>query len=289
MHLFFILSLTASVFINFIVSSEDDCDRYNKGVDLWIKDYKSKPDFDPSNCENFGIKHLSRLGKTKLVKELLANKNIEPGAEDNYALYHASKNGHTEIVKALLADPRVEPRNIGDGPLQWAVFNGHHEIVRHLMKHPQVDAAEMDYAILQWAHENISLLKQILQELEVPEENLPSFRAALYDLLEDAVVTGNKELTEVLLNDPRSDPNGLIKLATTYDFTDVLLLILDDPRLNLSEEEFVEVRKYFKNTEHYGKLKKHDWYKELKAKTEGILPKIGRLVRGEQNRQYDEE
>ena len=84
-----------------------------------------------------------RSGNLNKVKKLLKDSRVDPSDGDNYAIRHSSGNGYIEVVRELLKDSRVDPSAMSNYAIRLSSRNGHLDVVRELIKDPRINKHEL--------------------------------------------------------------------------------------------------------------------------------------------------
>ena len=193
-----------------------------------IKTLLKDPKVDPSASNNVSIRNACHDGDLEIVKLLLSDPRVDPSASNNASIRNACKNGHLEIVKLLLKDPRVDPSAYSNEAIRNACKNGNLEIVKLLLKDPRVDPSDTaDIASrLACSNNHIDVVKILLEHPKVNPNNL----------ILSAVEKGSVEMVKLLLSKENIDPsynnNLALKQAVRYDYSDILILLLRDRRID---------------------------------------------------------
>lgn len=108
----------------------------------------------------------------ELYKCLLKSK-IDPSDDNNYIIRHASAGGYPEIVRLLLKDERVDPTIYDNAPFRCAATNGHYEVVKILLKDDRVDPTACNNYALRYAYKNgyDDIVKILLEDERVKGSN----------------------------------------------------------------------------------------------------------------------
>ena len=263
---------------------------------------------DPSARSNYCVAYASEKGHLEVVKLLLADPRVDPSDDKNEALIQAARNGHLEVVKLLLADPRdwalvqsavgsssvyrtelakansSRPRVNPNAEKNKAIFlaseNKHSEVVRLLLKrchlsdflfihdllrrdHIQIvkilleKPLNLDFylrnRIFDWAssYGHLEIVKSLLnrsKELSID----PSFDKN--SAIRSASEKGHSEVVKLLLADPRVDPsdkhNDAIRSASEKGHSEVVKLLLADPRVDPSADKNSAIRSASQNNEY---------------------------------------
>jgi ankyrin repeat protein len=172
---------------------------------------------------------------------------LEKGAEVDWkgwngktALWEGASGGHGAVVKLLLKNgAEVDSKNIsGETPLSDAAFKGHQAVVKLLLKNgAEVEFDNNGRTRLFWVaiNANKDVAKLLLEngaEVELKDNNGRT-------LLSWAASHGREAMIELLLSDPRVDPeakdnNGRTPLswAASRGYEAVIKLLLSDPRVD---------------------------------------------------------
>jgi ankyrin repeat protein len=120
--------------------------------------------------------------------------------DGNNAIVHAARNGHLDIVERFLEDERVNPAAYSNEALAMAATGGHSTVVARLLKNERVKSSK---------------------------ESCP---------LTVAVINGNLDIVDMLLNDSKIDPgkNESIILASQHNYLNILNRLLQDHRVDPS-------------------------------------------------------
>ena len=126
-----------------------------------------------------------------------------PHANDNKAIRIASEHGNADLVRLLLADPRVDPTAHNNEAIRAASHNGYTYVVKLLLDDGRADPAAFNNGAIR-----------------------------------DASHNGYIDVVRLLLTDPRVDPTAADNDAIRGARTEIVTLLLKDPRVSLMEHQF---------------------------------------------------
>ena len=110
----------------------------------------------------------------------------------------ACENGHFHVVKTLLSDPRVDPSS--EINLYSSSANGRIEVVKLLLADPRVDPRQSDCISVAAEYGNLAVVKALLADGRA---------------------------------NPCADDNYAIQMAYQNEHTEVVRLLLADPRVDI--------------------------------------------------------
>jgi hypothetical protein len=184
-------------------------------------------------CPVVSIVTIIESGNVELLDLLLSYPNVNPSAGSDVALLVASRNGERKMVELLLQDPRVDPSAKNNRVIGTASERGHVDVVNLLLLDPRVDpSANHNYAIVSAAQEGHGCVVQRL---------LKDSRVDPNDALQLAVTYGRADMVRLLINDQRIDLSAndyyCFKEAATEGWIDVVRAHLEDPRVDILADE----------------------------------------------------
>ncbi len=180
------------------------------------------------------LKYLIEKDLVQAVCMFISVLNLDPSTQDNYTLMFAIKSGSTQVVKMLIQDKRVglsqykgvNPVHDKNHAIIMASIYGHTDIFKLLLEDPRIDIREC-----------------VLASYDNP--------------FEIASRRGHTEIVQCLLAHPHIVPNfdnnTALKIAAENNRTDVLKLLLVDPRVtsdpslfdvetkNITDQEIVKL------------------------------------------------
>lgn len=175
--------------------------------------------------------HACVHGDVEAVKNFLASGEGHPEYEFYKALDEASYHGHIEIVRLLLADPRMDPAE-KHSALYSAAIMGHIKIMRMLLKWTgHADARVIEFAAKTKNIEMLKLLLEYVNEYKIYRMQTHS------NMFTNACADGSIEVVKLLLDagfDPSRNSDCAIQFASYRGHTEVVKLLLNDGRVNLS-------------------------------------------------------
>jgi ankyrin repeat protein len=212
------------------------------------------PRVDPSANNNTAIRLSSKNGHTEvflmllndprvdpttfnhigIVRMLLNDPRVDPSTDGNYTIIWSSQYGHTEVVRMLLNDPRVDPSVNNNLAIIYASQNGNTEIVQLLLNARIKNKFYIYYALLLSINSGKTNVTRIIL-------NDPRIKAYLNESVETFMYFGDlyKNFIRLLLNDSQIDPKfdnlELLKFFAKNGARDEMKLLLDDPRLDISQ------------------------------------------------------
>jgi len=187
-------------------------------------------------------------------------KYININQDNNKAIRLASKKGLTNIVELLLNDSRIDLNDVGINNyiITVAIKKRHIDILKLLLKDPRIDPTfDNNFVIRKVSKKGYSELMKILLNdnpkswgLTRPRVDVRYKRGAKRSVdpsvddnypIKIASESGNTEVVKLLLSDPRVDPtvnnNGVIKRAAKNGHVKVVKILLDDGRIDPTTQD----------------------------------------------------
>lgn len=210
----------------------------------------SNKKINPSAEKNFALRYSVQEGRTEIVEILLADPRIDPSSKNseaveiaafsgkleilrillqdprvklnNHALGYAAEHGHIDVVRVLLDDPRVVPEYDNNYALRGASESGNGDIVRLLLSDPRV-VPNANILINAVQQEDIETVRLLLSQYNID----PSHRD------NEAIISSNYEIAELLLQHPKVNPGAQRDKALTFavenDDLELVKLFLSSP------------------------------------------------------------
>ena len=208
---------------------------------------------------------MSWFGDTEAMDYLIKFRKADPHADNDYSIIVAAMGGHVNAVKLLL-DLGLNPSALDNAPLEHAAKNGNIELVRFLLTYePSLQKLDRDFdrALALAARRNYVDIVQLLSidpnsnygyaftvaidynSIKVVKFLLETGRVNADYLNNYAIIkaasNGYNKLVQILLKyknvDPTVDGNGPLKSAILHRHPDIVRLLLDDPRVKLSDKD----------------------------------------------------
>lgn len=173
--------------------------------DLLLIDYAINLGADPSVNNNEYIATASYEGALPVVNRLLEDERVDPSANNNRALFNAVGSNNAPVLERLLKDSRVDPTVNHNELLRHAVYFGYGGILDLLLKDSRVDPLyhkEDQTPLLEMAfyHNQAVSARRLLSDPRIDptvNNNTP---------IREAAISGNLEIVNLLLSDPRVNP-----------------------------------------------------------------------------------
>jgi ankyrin repeat protein len=190
--------------------------------------------YDPSKNRSSALRRACMTDNVNVVRLLLAHPKIDPTAVDSAALIVASSSGHYDVVKLLLNDGRADPTAQDYRALKQACKYDHEGVVRRLLLDKRITVSLN--RVLDWACINgsFNIVRMLFEEGVDP--NSEDQQCIIY-----AVLCEHSDILRFLLDDGRVDPsnNNNEALRRVKRRRDIAEMLLADPRVQstLKEQE----------------------------------------------------
>jgi hypothetical protein len=166
---------------------------------------------DPSGAWHLRFELCCRGGRLTEVEAMLAQAQAtEGGQEDlkacaNRAICAASEAGHLQVVERLLQDARFDPSMYECRALWRASSNGHVAIVRMMLQDDRINSGTGDSLYLAFEHScNVGDTETVEALLrEHPDLDITAESQSVFNMVAQ---TAHTEVLALLLNDPRINP-----------------------------------------------------------------------------------
>lgn len=195
----------------------------------------------PGRFSTTGLLQLAvQSGRAEMVHSLL----LHPRVDVNHdivcqALLSAARAGHVAVVEVLLADPRADPAAFSNCIVWRAAESGHLAVVECLLADERVNPGACTTAALDTTAAK-DLLNRRFDAVErlLADPRVDPRRGAAKGIFQLAAHHGHAGIIARLLADGRIDPasnqNMVLRCAAEDGQTDVVRLLLADPRVALS-------------------------------------------------------
>lgn len=210
------------------------CNGQKEIVKLLLND----PRVDPSDQNN---KAIMQSSDEEIIKMLLNDPRVDPSDQNNRLFIDMCSKGYTEIVKLLLDDERINPSAQNNGAIMEACWYGRSDVIELLLNsdrviiNPFYDDNIESIIIRAFHMKNQEIIKML-----VSDKRFDQF------LRNRAIISvcgyghGHIENIKLLLNDERIDPsirnNEAIKIAIKRNRLEVVELLLNNPKINMTND-----------------------------------------------------
>jgi ankyrin repeat protein len=188
---------------------------------------------DPRLDYQYGIHQAFKTGNLDAIYNILKLPYADPSFYNNYVLATAIQRNSSKVLSLLLEDDRIDPGMLPFNPIITSAEYGHVETLKVLLKDGRLDPGSNNNEAIKFASmaNNVQVVEELLHNQRV-NPNTGAFSLA--------VNNGHTQVLNILIGDPRVNPaeehNLAIRLAArngNYDIVNILLALKSrgvDPR-----------------------------------------------------------
>lgn len=177
-----------------------------------------------------------------LVEKFMNDVRCNPTLDIHECLYYASICGFTDIVKFFLNDPRTDVSQKGNRAIIGAERFDRRDIIDILMDHPTFDISADNFSLIDCLYLNAKsyVLRKIMSDpkFEQLDKSIRDSKLLCWSVLYDSVSNVKTALRSPNIN-PSCMDNKPLRLAINSGNIEIMELLLDDPRIDLFEGEYI--------------------------------------------------